>query len=102
MGTGKPEEIDGNPAGLPASVRPYKRTPVFTQDTVPTGLLKDHSTKQGVWGVITVVSGDLQFCVTATGETTTLSPSQSGLVEPTVRHHVKPLGPVTFYVEFWR
>ena len=94
--------IDGKPAALPASVRPYKQTPVFSQETVPAGLLKDHSTKPGVWGVITVLSGRLQYAVPATGETLILSPGQAGVVEPTVPHRVKPLGQVTFSIEFWR
>jgi len=102
MSSGNSQGIDKKPAGLPAAARPYKRTPVFTQDTVPAGLLKDHSTKQGVWGVITVISGRLQYCVASTGEEAILSPEQSGLVEPMVAHHVKPLGDVTFTIEFWR
>lgn len=28
----------------------YKQTPDFTQATTPRGLVKDHSTKVGVWG----------------------------------------------------
>ena len=28
----------------------YKQTPYFTQATTPRGLVKDHSTKVGVWG----------------------------------------------------
>jgi len=102
MSSGASRKDGAKPAGLPAAVRPYRRTPVFTQDTVPAGLLKDHSTKPGVWGVITVLSGRLQYCVPSTGETATLSPEQCGIVEPTVTHHVKPLGDVTFTVEFWR
>lgn len=35
---------------LPVNVSPYKRTPEFTEESVPTGLLNDHTTKDGVWG----------------------------------------------------
>jgi len=102
MSSGASRKDGAKPAGLPAAVRPYRRTQVFTQDTVPAGLLKDHSTKHGVWGVITVLSGRLHYCVASTGEEAILSPEQSGLVEPMVAHHVKPLGEVTFTIEFWR
>ncbi len=102
MRSGNTGPVGTKPAALPPSVRPYKQTPVFTQDTVPLGLLKSHSTKHGVWGVITVLSGRLHYCVPATGETAILSPGRSGVVEPTVPHRVKPLGAVTFSIEFWR
>ena len=31
-----------------------------------------------------------------------LSPGQDGVVEPTVSHHVRPLGKVSFFVEFYK
>ena len=102
MSSGNSGPVGAKPAALPPSVRPYKQTPVFSQDTVPAGLLKSHSTKPGVWGVITVLSGRLRYSVPATGEAAILSPGQPGVVEPTVSHRVKPLGEVTFSIEFWR
>lgn len=42
---------------LPEDVRPYRRTPTFTESTIPPSLLMDHTTKPGVWGVIHVVTG---------------------------------------------
>lgn len=34
---------------LPPDVRPYRRTPDFTEATVPEGLKRAHDTKPGVW-----------------------------------------------------
>lgn len=87
---------------LPKGLHAYRRTPVFTESTVPAGLLKDHDTKPGVWGVIHVVSGRLCYSIPSRGESVTLSPERPGIVEQTVPHHVSPLGAVSFYVEFWR
>jgi tellurite resistance-related uncharacterized protein len=87
---------------LPASVAPYQRTKTFTQETVPKGLLGDHNTKAGVWGLITVVEGRLEYVIPSTGETLVLDPETPGIVEPEVRHHVTPLGEVSFFVEFHR
>ncbi|MFK8049225.1 MAG: DUF1971 domain-containing protein [Halioglobus sp.] len=39
---------------LPKAVKPYKKTPAFTKDTIPRGLLAEHSTKAGTWGVLEV------------------------------------------------
>ena len=87
---------------LPEGLRAYRRTPVFTETTVPAGLLKDHRTKPGVWGVIHVVSGRLRYTIPSRKENVTLSPARPGIVEQDVAHHVTPLGAVSFYVEFWR
>ena len=48
---------------LPAFVAPYNRTPDFTAETVPAALIRDHTTKAGVRGVITVAFGPHLFYV---------------------------------------
>jgi len=88
---------------LPHTISAYKRTPEFTETTVPKGLLKDHQTKDGVWGKIVVIEGSLQYTIIEPIlKTVTLTKEQYGVVEPKVLHHIKPLGPVRFYVEFSR
>ena len=86
---------------LPDNVVAYQRTNLFTQDSVPPGLLKNHSTKEGVWGLIQVENGQLEYTI-ENKEIHILTPEKSGVVEPTVTHHVKPLGEVLFSVEFYR
>ena len=91
---------------LPEGAAPYKRTAVFSETSVPAGLLKDHSTKDGTWGLIHVEEGRLRYAVTdprrAPSERVLTPESEAGLVEPTILHRVEPLGPVRFWVEFWR
>jgi tellurite resistance-related uncharacterized protein len=87
---------------LPTTVTSYQRTKTFTQDTVPKGLLADHATKAGTWGVITVTEGRLEYVIPSEDETVILDSETPGIVEPDVSHHVKPLGPVSFFVEFYR
>jgi len=86
---------------LPEDVKHYKSTPVFTETTVPKGLLKDHNTKNGVWGVICLNEGELEYVI-EDNETHILTPEKQGVVEPEIRHHIKPLGKVNFYVEFYK
>ncbi len=86
---------------LPASAVAYQKTPVFTRETIPGGLLQDHRTKAGVWGLIVVEQGSLQYTI-GDAETHILTPGRPGVVEPAVTHYVKPLGEVTFFVEFYR
>jgi tellurite resistance-related uncharacterized protein len=87
---------------IPEGMRPYKRTAVFTQDSIPAGLRRSHTTKPGVWGKIVVLSGELQYTILGDApEAWVLSPERPGIVEETVLHEVAPLGPVEFYVEFY-
>ena len=86
---------------LPDNVVAYQRTKLFTQDSVPPGLLKNHSTKEGVWGLIQIENGQLEYTI-ENKDVHILTPEKSGVVEPTVTHHVKPLGEVLFSVEFYR
>lgn len=87
---------------LPANVHPYRRTPEFTESTTPSGLRRDHITKPGVWGVIHVTQGSLEYHILEPAEERPLlTPDMLGIVEPTMRHQVTPLGPVRFFVEFY-
>ena len=88
---------------LPSGTSPYKRTPIFTQDSIPAALRRAHQTKPSTWGKIVVVSGNLLYRIVEPNvEEVHLSPEQPGVVEPTVLHEVQPLGEVKFYVEFYR
>lgn len=93
------------PTDMP-TLESYNSTPTFTESSVPAGLLADHSTKDGVWGLIHVTQGRLRYCITDPGrnpEEWELNPdSDPGVVEPTILHRVEPMGPVQFHVEFLR
>ncbi len=87
---------------IPAGHAAYRRTPVFTQDTVLAALLSAHETKDGAWALLHVLEGKLRFCIENPPAETILEPGQPGVIEPKVPHHVEPLGPVRFYLEFHR
>ncbi|HOY78702.1 MAG TPA: DUF1971 domain-containing protein [Hyphomonadaceae bacterium] len=80
---------------------PYRSSPIFDEETLPQALRRDHRTKQGVWGVIRVLSGRLKFVITATGETHMLDPETPGLVLPDQLHYVEVVGPVQMQVDFY-
>ncbi len=85
---------------LPENVQSYSRTATFTQETVPKGLLKDHTTKENVWGLIQVQAGKIEY--TIGNEVHVLVPGRNGVIEPLVPHHIKPVGLVSFFVEFYK
>ena len=91
------------PAGLPLGCEAYRSTPVFTEATVPPGLLRSHRTAPGTWALIRVLEGRLLYRVLDPVSERVLDPSSApGLVEPGAPHEVAPLGPVRFQVEFHR
>ena len=86
----------------PADFVAYKQTPVFTERTVPAGLLRDHATKRGVWARIVVLEGELRYRIASLSLDIVLAPDHEGVVVPELLHSVEALGAVRFYVEFHR
>ena len=88
---------------LPSNVVSYKRTPEFTDVSVPRGLLHEHNTKDDVWGKIIVLEGMLTYRILEpVTEEITLRPGHDGVIEPTIKHEVVPQSGGLFYVEFYR
>ena len=88
---------------LPPDVAPYRRTPEFTESTVPDALRRRHTTKAGVWARIQVLEGSLRYRILElTREEHVLSPERPGIVEPEAPHEVELEGRVRFFVEFLR
>ncbi len=94
--------MSGRSGEFPAGLRPYNRTPLFTEATIPTGLARHHSTKAGVWGLIRVIEGRLRYRIIEPPVESILDPTHPGIVQPTQLHEVAALGPVRFFVEFYR
>ena len=53
--------VDRGPP-LPAGAISYRRIGPFDADAIPTGLLRRHDLKPGVWGVLTIAAGRIRFC----------------------------------------
>jgi tellurite methyltransferase len=87
---------------FPEGLHEYKRTPTFTETTIPAGLQRDHTTKNGVWGLIEVEAGSLLYTVQYPEERTcTLTPGTPGIVVPGMKHRVHAAEPVRFHVAFY-
>ncbi len=88
---------------VPDGFAPYMRTPELDETSIPAGLLKDHSTKPGVWGQIHVLAGQLRYIVEPPlARELVVDPGAPGIVVPEVLHRVAPIGEVKFFVEFHR
>ena len=94
---------------LPSNVVKYSTVPkdkFFTIDTIPAGLLKEHSTKEGTWGVIRVHQGKLEYKILEPEQCVHILDAASdniGIIEPTMQHQTKGLtDDLKFVVEFYR
>lgn len=86
---------------LPPGLVAYRRTPIFTETTLPNGLRHRHRTKAGVWALMTVVEGRMLFRRLDPFSKTLLDPDMPGIVVPEEPHEVEPVGAVRFFVEFY-
>lgn len=87
---------------LPTAASEYKRTRVFTQETIPRALTRNHTTAAGVWARIVVEQGRLKYVLDGSEEQWVLRPGTDGIVAPQQPHRVEPQGPVRFFVAFMR
>jgi tellurite methyltransferase len=85
---------------IPDEAKVYKSTPVFTADTVPKGLLGEHSLKNGVWGKLVVLEGSVDFCEGELRQS--LDQGDSWTILPEVVHHLCLTGAVKLRVDFLR
>jgi tellurite resistance-related uncharacterized protein len=88
---------------IPDGHEPYQKTREFDETTVPAALLANHTTKPGVWALIHVRHGELEYTVEEPATSQQIvRPGTPAAVAPETPHRVRPLGVVSFHVEFWR
>ena len=88
---------------LPEGLVPSHRSDDFDEGTVPSGLLADHATKRGQWGVLHVLAGGLTYIVEPPlAREMLVEAGHTAVIVPEVRHRVRPEGTVRFFVEFFR
>ncbi|MBL4720137.1 MAG: DUF1971 domain-containing protein [Alphaproteobacteria bacterium] len=92
------EGVTTLPDSLPAHASLHPR------HGAPAALLKDHRTKEGVWGVLHVVSGALEFHDytpdykqdPTTAQSRVLHAGDTRVIKDSAPHRVKPLGAASF------
>ena len=92
---------------LPSNVVKYSQVPkigTFTTNKIPKGLLREHTTKAGTWGVIRILKGKLRYTINEPSPAEYILDKDSrGIIEPQVKHEVAALtDDLEFFVEFYR
>lgn len=91
------------PSVLPPGLVRYGESPVFTPENLPEKLKHAHTTKAGVWGLLRVHTGIVQYFVDMPPHAqAVISAGKTVVIEPEVPHHVEFALPGSFQVEFWR
>lgn len=81
--------------------QPYRSTPVFDETTLPAALRREHRTKQGVWGVIRMLEGQLKLVVLDPPGEAVLTTDAPGRLLPDQPHFVEPVGRMRMQVDFY-
>ncbi|WP_324261473.1 DUF1971 domain-containing protein [Altererythrobacter sp. H2] len=78
---------------LPPEAEVYRRIGPFDRGSLPKGLLREHSLKDGTWAQVTVLSGAVAFLWDDAGNDgagSVLERGQAITVPPLVPHHLEP------------
>lgn len=86
---------------VPDNLRFVRSSPEWTEETVPPALLRAHRVGPDTWGLLRVLHGSLRFVLSTEPELDVVvaTGSEQG-IPPDVPHHVMPLGPVRFTIDF--
>jgi len=86
---------------LPDGFFRISSTSSMTEETILPGILKNHETRKGRYGLLVVEVGALQFVWEDDGQVLDADPGHPIVIFPEKRHHVKLGGKVRFFIEFY-
>lgn len=84
---------------IPAEASKGRKTPTFTSNTVPAGLLGTHHTTG--WAELVVISGSVAFVEHSPEWHATAASDSPVVIRPNQRHHIDPSTDAEFYVQFY-
>jgi len=88
---------------LPENVTYVRSTPEFDEATVPAGLLRAHQVAAGVWGLLVVSEGVVEFTFEDDSDTSrVVTAGETQVIPPSRPHHIVVRDPAKFHVEFHR
>lgn len=87
---------------IPGKLSLYKKTKVFSNETVPEALKKNHKIIPGSWGRLVIQEGELILKFNNKNESFLITKTRPGIIEPEVMHFIELKGKVSFYIEFYK
>ena len=80
---------------------PYAKSPVFDEQTLPDAMRNEHRTKAGTWGLLRVITGEVQLKFVDPPSNHHVTPDRPASIPPQATHHVVTTGAMTMEVEFY-
>jgi tellurite resistance-related uncharacterized protein len=84
------------------TITPYASSPIFDEQSLPDALRNDHRTKDGTWGVLRVLAGEVRLVFIDPPSQLIVTPEAPAVIPPQATHFVELLGKMTMQVEFYR
>jgi tellurite resistance-related uncharacterized protein len=84
------------------TVAPYATSQIFDEQSLPDALRNDHRTKEGTWGLLRVLAGEVRLIFVDPPSESRVTPDNPAIIPPQAAHHVVPLGHMMMQVEFYR
>ncbi|WP_417618364.1 DUF1971 domain-containing protein [Parasphingorhabdus sp.] len=83
-------------------VAPYGASPIFDENSLPDKLRNEHSTKDGTWGLLRVLEGEVELVFIDPPSQRLVTVDDPAPIPPQSPHFVKLTGPMKMQVEFYR
>jgi tellurite resistance-related uncharacterized protein len=84
------------------TITPYASSPIFDEQSLPDALRNDHRTKDGTWGLLRVLAGEVRLVFIDPPSQVLVTPETPALIPPQATHFVELLGKMTMQVEFYK
>ena len=81
---------------------PHGASPIFDETNFPEALRREHSTKDGTWGLLRVLKGKVRLIFLDTREELLVTAETPAAIPPQTPHYVRLSGPMKLRVEFYR
>lgn len=78
------------------------KTPIFNNKTCPEGIKKQHATARGIYGILHVVEGMVEFVWEDSNERIIVDTTKSFKITSERKHHLNLLWNTKFYIEFYK
>lgn len=80
----------------------YGASPIFDEISLPDKLRNEHSTKDGTWGLLRVLEGEVELVFIDPPSQRLVTVDDPAPIPPQSPHFVKLTGPMKMQVEFYR
>lgn len=81
---------------------PYGSSQVFDEHSLPDALRNEHSTKEGTWGLLRVLEGEVRLVFLDPPSELLVTVDDPAPIPPRSPHFVRLIGPMKMQVEFYR